>query len=166
MYCGTLLEEKTVPPLWLVRVDCMSWGLRWLTPGPGAIHFVHSHSLKCLCTVNHMATLWTNLSLPEMAIFWSKAHVFRMEARSRMKLISSFDLELSGSRPSSWPETSCPGTFGFPPQRWSLLGQAATFLTFSLLKEGSHIPAFWNQMAYQEDMVCLVSGLKTSLQIF
>lgn len=81
-----------------------------------------------------------------------------MEARSRMKLISSSDPGLLGSRPSSWPETSCPGTSGFPPQRWSLFVQAATSLTFSLLKEGSkcHSPAFWNQMAYQEDMVCLV----------
>lgn len=32
-------------------------GLAGLIPGPGAIIIVHSHSLKHLCTGNHMVTL-------------------------------------------------------------------------------------------------------------
>lgn len=79
-----------------------------------------------------------------------------MEARLRMKPISSSDPGLSGSRPNSWPDTSCPGTSGFPSIEVVLVW-TSRHLSYLLIKGSKcHNPTLWNQVAFQEDMVCLI----------
>lgn len=81
-------------------------GLPWLTSGPGLKFILFSLTKVSLCSRSYGYPV--NLLVFAVSV---KAQMSSIEARSSMRPISSSGSGLSGSRLSSWAETSCPCFF-------------------------------------------------------